>query len=459
MPGKLRRLVGSVWFIVLVAFAIRIIVVALLYQGQLNPRRDHWPFGYETGRIARAIATGAGFSDPITAGSGPTAWMTPLYPYLVAGVFKLFGIYSAPSAVILLCLNGLFSAITCLPVFFIARDSFGENAAVWAGWAWALYPYAIYFSAEWIWETCLTTLLLTLAFLYTLRLQHSTRVAHWVGYGLLWGATSLTNPAVLSLLPLLAGWICYRLHQCGQRYAMPAVVTTLALVIVVTPWFVRNYEVFHRVIPFRDNFWLEVHVGNNGDISHSASDARHPSIIPSEEQEYNQLGELNYMDEKRRESIDFIRTHPEWFAKVTLRRIVHTWTGFWNLPANGPLREPWDPEEPFDPANIALYTSLTAVGIGGLCLAFRRNTEMVWPYALVFLGFPVVYYVTNTDSRYRHPIDPELVVLAAFACSSFFSKWVKIDEQEKTKIARGKPKTSFPSRQSLAFGARSLSGQ
>src|ERR1700687_234893 len=102
---KLKQLKSSVLFIVLVALAIRLIVVAFLYQGQLNPRRDHWPFGYETGRIARAIATGRGFSDPVTVGSGPTAWMTPVYPYLVAGVFKIFGVYSKRSALILLSLN------------------------------------------------------------------------------------------------------------------------------------------------------------------------------------------------------------------------------------------------------------------------------------------------------------------------------------------------------------------
>jgi 4-amino-4-deoxy-L-arabinose transferase-like glycosyltransferase len=422
MSEKLRRLVESVWFVTLVAFAIRMLVVAFLYQGQMNPRRDHFPFGYEAGRIARAIASGRGFSNPLSIQTGATAWMAPLYPYLVAGVFKIFGIYTAGSALVLLTLNGLFSAFTCLPVFLMARECFGEKKAVWAGWSWALYPYAIYLSAEWIWETCLTTLLLSLVFLFTLRLQHSTRVAPWAGYGLLWGATALSNPAVLSLLPLLAGWACYRLHQRGQRYGLQAAVATLALVIVVTPWFVRNYEVFHRVVPFRDNFWLEVHVGNNGETSHSALEARHPAVSPSEEEEYNRLGELKYMAEKRRESIEFIRTHPGWFARVTIRRFVHTWTGFWSLPANGPLHEPLDPEEPFDPANIALCASLTAMAIVGLCLAFRRDSAAAWPYALALLGFPAVYYVTNTDLRYRHPIDPELIVLAAYACATFVSK-------------------------------------
>src|SRR5260370_20906249 len=151
MFAKLKQLKRSVLFIVLMALAIRLIVVAFLYQGQLNPRRDHWPFGYETGRIARSIALGGGFANPLFQKTGPTAWMAPLYPYLVAGVFKLFGIYTATSAVILLSLNSLFSALTCVPIFFMARESFDPKVATCAARAWVLFPYATYLSAHWSW--------------------------------------------------------------------------------------------------------------------------------------------------------------------------------------------------------------------------------------------------------------------------------------------------------------------
>jgi len=459
MPEKLRRLVGSVWFVTLVAFAIRMVVVAFEYHGQLNPRRDHWPFGYETGRIARAIATGRGFSDPVTVGSGPTAWMTPVYPYMVAGVFKLFGIYSAASAVILLSLNALFSALTCVPVFLMARDSFGEKTAIWAGWSWAFFPYAIYFSAEWIWETCLTTLLLSLLFLITLRLEPHRRLGPWLAYGLLWGITALSNPAVLSLLPLLVGWACYRIHKRGHRWDLQATAVIFGLLIVVTPWFLRNYRTFHHFIPFRDAFWLVMHVGNTGDTSHWAPDAVHPSANTKEEQEYNRLGELNYMAEKRREVIEFIRSHPTWYAWVTFRRFVYTWTGFWSLPANGRFREPLDPEELFDPVNIAFCALLTALAIAGLCLASRRGLATAWPYALALLGFPAVYYLTTTDLRYRHPIDPEIVVLAAYACTTFFSRRHGAPAEGEVLDAQRKPAPATSSSvQSSAFLARSLVG-
>ena len=54
------------------------------------------------GRIGAAIASGHGFSNPFGAATGPTAWEPPLYPYLIAGVFHVFGIYSRTSAFVLL---------------------------------------------------------------------------------------------------------------------------------------------------------------------------------------------------------------------------------------------------------------------------------------------------------------------------------------------------------------------
>jgi 4-amino-4-deoxy-L-arabinose transferase-like glycosyltransferase len=429
MPEKVYRLPSSLFFIVVVALVLRLVAVGFLYPGQLKPRSDHWAFGYEMGRIARAIASGRGFSDPVIRQSGPTAMMAPVYPYLVAGVFKLSGIFTPASAVILLSLNSLFSALTCVPVFLMARESFGQKVALWAAWAWALFPFAILLSADMIWETCLTALLLSLLFLITLRLEHLTMLAAWAGFGLLWGAAALTNPAVLSLLPFLLGWACYRLHRRGRPWGMQAAAALLALAVVVSPWFVRNYRTFHRFIPVRDGFWLEMHIGNNGDTSLWASDGATSSV--TEEQEFYRMGELNYMTEKRRQTTEFIRSHLGWFVWVTVRRIVHMWTGYWSLPANGRFEALFDPELPFDPTIIALFSTLTILAIAGLWRAFAQRAHIAWPYAFVMLCFPLVYYVTHSDLRYQHPVDPMLVVLATFACVNLFSP-----ERERSAFSR-----------------------
>ena|SRR5580704_3423356 len=92
----LKRALSSPSVIVVLAFALRVL---WLWIGQLHaplPVRPA-PFGYETGRIARSIALGKGFSSPLNVDTGPTIWLTPIYPYLLAGIFKLFGVYTFAS--------------------------------------------------------------------------------------------------------------------------------------------------------------------------------------------------------------------------------------------------------------------------------------------------------------------------------------------------------------------------
>src|SRR5512136_453445 len=100
--NRVRGFAQSIGSMVLVALLIRLAVAGFLYSEQLDPERDHWRFSYENGRLARSIAEGRGFSSPLFEDTGVSAWMTPVYPYLTAGVFKIFGIYSKASAFVLL---------------------------------------------------------------------------------------------------------------------------------------------------------------------------------------------------------------------------------------------------------------------------------------------------------------------------------------------------------------------
>ena len=399
-----------------VALLLRLVMAGFLLGGVLKPRRDHWPFGYETGRIARAIASGQGFSNPLFETTGPTAWMTPVYPYLLAGIFRLFGVFTAASAWVILGLDGLFSALTCLPAFWMARRNFGQEVAVWAGWVWAVFPYAVYLSAGFVWENTLTCLLLSLLFVWTFRLERPARLAAWVGYGLLWGFAALVNPVALSVLPFLAGWACFRLHRRRERWLLPACSAALGFVVAVAPWTVRNYRAFHQFIPLRDNFWLEVRVGNNGDTSNWWTDAAHPSNNDQELAQYDRLGELAYMAEKKHQAITFLENHPGLVAWMSFRRFVYTWTGYWSF-APGYLAE-----EPFDPWNIVFSVPLTLLMLVGLRRAFRVARDVAAPYAFMLVVFPLVYYVTHPELRYRHPIDPQVVVLAVSAVIAYFGE-------------------------------------
>jgi hypothetical protein len=407
--------------IVAVALALRLVVMGFLYPEQLDPARDHWKFGYETGRIARSLVEGKGFSNPLFGETGPTAWMTPVYPGMVAGVFKIFGVYTRTSAFVLLTLNALTSAMTAVPIFFFALRSFGERTARWSAWMWAFFPYGIYFPVERIWETWLATLLLCILFWLALELEAGKPVWLWILYGLLWGVEALTSPSTLSVLPFLGVWTCYRLYRERRRWFLPNFVAAVVCLAVISPWFVRNYRVFHKFVPFRDNMGLVLRLGTRGNTSYWGAYELGPWHNDAEWEEFKRDGELGYMAAKKQQAITAIRANPGWYVWTSVRRAVYLWTGFWSLSR-------WYLEqEPLDPPNILLCTSLTVLALLGLRKAFRSGISVGMPYALVLFSFPLIYYITSPEVYYRRPIDPIFLVLAVFAVAGGA---IKIPEKE-----------------------------
>jgi hypothetical protein len=98
LSWKLRRPATMVW----AGLVARELAIFIGHTYRISKLEGSFGFGWETGRIARSIASGQGFSSPFASGTGPTAWLAPIYPYLLAGVFKVFGVYTNASAVAIL---------------------------------------------------------------------------------------------------------------------------------------------------------------------------------------------------------------------------------------------------------------------------------------------------------------------------------------------------------------------
>jgi 4-amino-4-deoxy-L-arabinose transferase-like glycosyltransferase len=203
----------SIYFIVLIALLLRLAVITIGHTYRITPRGDHFQFAWEVGRIARSIATGQGFSSPTDLPSGPTAWMPPVYTYILAGVFKLFGVYSATSAWVILAFNSVFAALTCLTIYRIGEKIYGTSVARAAAWTWAVFPYLIYWPVRVVYDTSFSAFLLSLSLLMTLKIADAFRTHSWVVFGLLWGLIILTNPSLTTMLACSLLWLLYRAQR------------------------------------------------------------------------------------------------------------------------------------------------------------------------------------------------------------------------------------------------------
>jgi hypothetical protein len=185
MTGTLRTAATSLLLILVVGFGARL---AFAWDQARKIPADALasaPFEQETGSIGRSIATGNGFSNPFGRQTGPTAWLTPVYPLLVAVAFKVFGIFTVRAFFCLVFLNILFSTAACIPIFYVAKRVAGIGVASGAAWMWALFPNALMIPFEWIWDTSLAALLAATLLWATLEVAESRRVREWCGYGLL----------------------------------------------------------------------------------------------------------------------------------------------------------------------------------------------------------------------------------------------------------------------------------
>jgi hypothetical protein len=71
---------------------------------------------------------------------------------------------------------------------------------------------------------------------------------------------------------------------------------------------------------------------------------------------------------------------------------------------------------------IFLINALLLLGTGaGIVLLYRRRDKLVFPVAAAPILFPLVYYITHTSLRYRHPLDPILILLTALSLMASFT--------------------------------------
>jgi 4-amino-4-deoxy-L-arabinose transferase-like glycosyltransferase len=391
--------------VVLVALALRLAVIPFdSFENLMDAGHIH---AWEQGNVARALVAGQGFGSPF-ASTQPSAVMPPVYPLIVAGVFRLFGVHTSRSILAVHAFDCLINALACIPVFLLARRSFGERAARWAAWGWALSPYGIYFSAAWAWSTHLLLLCLCWLLYMAHDLERSPRLGLWAGFGLLAGFAGLTEPSILLVIPFLLVLAAWRLARAGHRWFVPGAVASLALAAVLSPWLIRDALVFHRFIPMRDSMGLELWMGNNGSNLRWTSDDLHP-LHDTHEQAAYEAGELAYMDRKEQQAKAYIHGHTGWYAWMCARRAVYLWTGYWSFDPRYLAMEPSDPE------NVPFASFMTLLGVLGLFLAWREKPFEVIRYAGVLFLFPAMYYFTHPEPYEMRTLDPLLAMLGCYA--------------------------------------------
>jgi len=180
--------------------------------------------------------------------------------------------------------------------------------------------------------------------------------------------------------------------------------------VLVSPWLIRNAVVFHQPVFFRSNFWFEFHLGNYHASNGLGFAGRHPSANPAELKRYADWGELAYIDFWKQDALRFVRDYPAEFRELTLHRAWWFWDG---TPLLYQGREWWKPWK---------FWPLSALGWLGLLFAWTRRPRGWILYTAALVVYPLPYYFVYPVAKYRHAIEPALLLLAVYLVSVLWAE-------------------------------------
>ena len=368
------------------------------------------PFGVEICSIAAHIVRGKGFSSPFFMDTGPTAWIPPAYPYFVALIFRLFGLYSAASAIVILGIQCIIAAATGIVIHALGCRTFGQRIGFFAAWIWALSPIFFRWTVSWIWDFTVSAFLVTAAFVIALDIAEKNLRWHWLLLGALWAFAALTNPALLTLLPFTFLYPAFKNYRAYRPWLASFALSSILFAALVSPWLVRNELVFHRPVFFRSNFWFEFHLGNYHASNGMGFAGRHPAVNPAELKKYADWGEMAYIDYWKEDALRFVRDYPAEFRELTLHRAWWFWDGTSILYQGHEWWQPWK------------FWPLSALGWLGLLFAVTRRPRGWLLYAAALIVYPLPYYFVYPVAKYRHAIEPALLLLSVYLVSVLYTE-------------------------------------
>jgi len=400
------------FWMVLTAFLLRIALMLYTHSyemetvqtspGQLGTQ-DHFGIGYETGAIAASLANGHGFSSPFGGDTGPSAWVGPVYAGILALIFKIFGTYSIASSIVMLAVNSLFSALTCLPMWGIGMRTVGRNATLIGCWIWTAGVSFMEWPLTWIWDMPLSALIVATMFLLTLQLVEDESAWRWNVWGLWCGLAALTNPALITCIVISGLWLVWRRWQQKRDWLKKTVLAACLCIVMISPWLVRNRMVFGQWVFLRSNFGFELGLGNYQYSSGFGWRGKHPMVNKRIFEQYKSVGEIAFLEEKKEEAYTYVEGHPGEFLRLSTERAWSFWAGtflkYAYMDGNERMKTYW-------PWSLAMVI--------GLLGYWAKDRKLAVYFTAITLLYPLPYYFTYPQTRYRHAIEPLLLLLCGY---------------------------------------------
>ncbi|MGI9184062.1 MAG: glycosyltransferase family 39 protein [Solirubrobacteraceae bacterium] len=426
---------SSRWFRALLVAVILVVALALrigyIKSTPYHAINDAGTYNRLASMVARTGDYDTGSAPGSGAGGsrGPTAYFPPGFPYFLAAVDVLDGHQAGhrPAVAGERIAMAMLGTATAGLIGLVGLEALGGLVAVIAMLGAAVYPVLIEQSGTLVAENLVVALILA-ALWAGLRARRSVRPLAWIaGAGGLTGLATLTHQnAALILIPLAfaaAGAARTVSRRSARRASVGAIALLLACAAApILPWTIRNAIELHALVPVSTETGITV----VGTYNHEA--AAYAAVpfkwifyirLPEDQALFHNAGhytEPALSDRLVSQTLSYIGAHPLAPLDVgwhNLQRMLELeGTAAWHDSA----------------AAIGLSVSTAHTGViafwilgclavvGAFTRAARRGPRWLWAVP-VLLALSVLFINVETP-RFREPVEPFVVLLAACALSA-----------------------------------------
>jgi hypothetical protein len=381
--------------------------------------------------IARAIAAGDGFCTPGT--KSPTAYRPPLYPLLLSLVMTNEPAVNAA----MICALNIFLAILCINVSFLSGRSISTSVGTWAACLLILDPLLNRVTSLPMTETTFTRLTATAVLLLSvddpLSISKNRWVARFVLHSVGWflALAALCRPTIWPFIGLYTIGLLFVHRRQWREVVVPLAAMWLAILVVVSPWVIRNQLVLGSPILTTTHGGYTLLLGNNPVFYDEVARKPWGTVWDGASLERWQHAMLAEMDADLGPNADEVAAD-RWQAAKAWGHIQADPAGFgwavwyrvrslWSLAPRGPKGEALPVAVRWLVAGW--YATLFGLAIAGAVIWYRDHRPGLWVLLLFIASIQGMHLIYWTDTRMRAPLHPVLALLAAVAVDRGWRAW------------------------------------
>lgn len=429
--GLMNRSRNNLLILFLLAFLLRLGAVIVLHAWR-------HPDAIEHKTIATSLVTGHGFAFNDFGYFGPSSFQSPTYPFLLAGMFEIFGVQTPAAYFAILALNCLIGAAIVPLTWLLARMLGGSEAVAFvAAVLVMIWPTQIY--------ACTTAQAIALIaacvtgamglFYYSVRTR---RLGPWIAFSIIGVLGALTEPAFLPPMACMGLLVLFWRGLPGRLRVRNAAILLGVTILMLGPWTLRNRRVHGAWVPVKSSFWVNTWKANNDFASGS-------DRLPLSANLRNKLeaGMMTTDDSETREGVfegvhaykaltpaqkARLMGHPEIEREKVFKEITTNWIR--NNPGKyvrlcwirfrKTLWVDWDNPKSYKLIYVASRAVILVGSAVGLLLAFKKRWSLLIP-AVFYLSTLALYTLTITAARFAIPFEPVMLCLTALALVSMAS--------------------------------------